>query len=150
MTQLPNRAAVFDQMQQAVDRMVRQPAHQFAVLFMDFDRFKQVNATRWAMPPATSWAPVPATPPSLRWSAWPGPLAGTSSCCCSKALAADAPALVARVALLLAGDGLDADTVATVTSTVASISAASEAGTLNRVRAAIHLVLCAPDYLVQL
>ena len=66
------------------------------------------------------------------------------------ALAADAPALVARIALLLAGDGLDADTLATITGAVASISAASDAGKLNRVRAAIHLVLCAPDYLVQL
>ena len=66
------------------------------------------------------------------------------------ALAADAPALVARVALLLAGDGLDADTAATISSAVASISAATDAGKLNRVRAAVHLVLCAPDYLVQL
>ena len=66
------------------------------------------------------------------------------------ALATDAPALVARIALLLAGDGLDADTVATIAGAVASISAATDAGKLNRVRAAIHLVLCAPDYLVQL
>ena len=66
------------------------------------------------------------------------------------ALATDAPALVARIALLLAGDGLDTATVATIASAVASISAATDAGKLNRVRAAIHLVLCAPDYLVQL
>ena len=45
LTQLPNRAAVFDQVQQAIDRAAQQPAHQFAVLFMDFDRFKQVNDT---------------------------------------------------------------------------------------------------------
>ena len=45
LTQLPNRAAVFDQVQQAIDRAVQQPAHQFAVLFMNFDRFKQVNDT---------------------------------------------------------------------------------------------------------
>ena len=65
------------------------------------------------------------------------------------AIAADAPALVARIALLLAADGLDAGTVAAISAGVASISAASDAGKLNRVRAAIHLVLCAPDYLVQ-
>ena len=45
LTQLPNRAEVFDQVQQAIDRAARQPLHQFAVLFMDFDRFKQVNDT---------------------------------------------------------------------------------------------------------
>ena len=45
LTQLPNRAAVFDQVQQAIDRCALQPARQFAVLFMDFDRFKQVNDT---------------------------------------------------------------------------------------------------------
>ena len=45
LTQLPNRAAVFDQVQQAIDRRALQPAQQFAVLFMDFDRFKQVNDT---------------------------------------------------------------------------------------------------------
>ena len=66
------------------------------------------------------------------------------------ALTTDAPALVARIALLLAGDGLDADSVATIAGAVASISAATDAGKLNRVRAAVHLVLCAPDYLVQL
>ncbi len=45
LTQLPNRAAVFDQVQQAVDRAARQPGFGFAVLFMDFDRFKQTNDT---------------------------------------------------------------------------------------------------------
>ena len=45
LTQLPNRAAVFDQVQQAVDRAARQPGFGYAVLFMDFDRFKQTNDT---------------------------------------------------------------------------------------------------------
>ncbi len=66
------------------------------------------------------------------------------------ALASDANALVRRVSLLLAADGLAADTLATITTAVASISDASDAGKLNRVYAAIHLVLCAPEYLVQI
>ena len=45
LTQLPNRAAVFDQVQQVIDRAGRQPGRDYAVLFMDFDRFKQVNDT---------------------------------------------------------------------------------------------------------
>ena len=45
LTQLPNRAAVFEQVQQAVDRARRQPGQGYAVLYMDFDRFKQVNDT---------------------------------------------------------------------------------------------------------
>lgn len=65
------------------------------------------------------------------------------------ALATDAAALVNRVALLLAASGLSAETLNTISTAVATISAASDAGKLNRVRAAIHLVLCAPEYLVQ-
>ena len=45
LTQLPNRAAVFEQVQLAVDRAATQPGFEYAVLFMDFDRFKQVNDT---------------------------------------------------------------------------------------------------------
>jgi uncharacterized protein (DUF1800 family) len=66
------------------------------------------------------------------------------------ALAADATALVNRVVLLLAANGLAADTVATITTAVNSISAATDAGKKNRVYAAVHLVLCAPAYLVQI
>jgi len=65
------------------------------------------------------------------------------------ALATDAAALVNRVALLLAASGLSAETLNTISTAVATISAASDAGKLNRVRAAVHLVLCAPEYLVQ-
>jgi uncharacterized protein (DUF1800 family) len=65
------------------------------------------------------------------------------------AVAADAAALVKRVVLLLAADALPDATVALITTAVASISAATETGKRNRVYAAVHLVLCAPDYLVQ-
>ena len=66
------------------------------------------------------------------------------------ALATDANALVRRVSLLLAADGLGTDTLTTITNAVASISATTDAGKLNRVYASIHLVLCAPEYLVQI
>ena len=66
------------------------------------------------------------------------------------ALATDAGALVHRVVLLLAADGLAADSVSTITNAVDSISASNDAGKLNRVYASIHLVLCAPEYLVQI
>ncbi|NRF69378.1 EAL domain-containing protein [Aquincola sp. S2] len=45
LTQLPNRAAVFDRVQQALQRSQEQAGFGYAVLFMDFDRFKQVNDT---------------------------------------------------------------------------------------------------------
>jgi hypothetical protein len=67
-----------------------------------------------------------------------------------QAIAGDAAALVRRVALLLAADGLSAATLATITTAVSSIDGGSDAGRLNRVRAAVHLVLCAPEYLVQI
>ena len=66
------------------------------------------------------------------------------------ALASDAPALVRRVALLLAANALSQDTLALITQAVNSISAATAAGRNNRVYAAVHLVLCAPEYLVQI
>ena len=65
------------------------------------------------------------------------------------ALATDATALVKRVSLLLSGDTLSAATLATIGTAVGSISANTDAGKRNRVYAAIHLVLCAPEYLVQ-
>ena len=66
------------------------------------------------------------------------------------ALAGDAAALVRRVALLLAADALSADTLSRITTAVGTIAATTDSGKLNRVRAAIHLVLCAPEYLVQI
>jgi uncharacterized protein (DUF1800 family) len=65
------------------------------------------------------------------------------------ALATDATVLVKRVSLLLSGDTLSAATLATIGTAVGSISATTDAGKLNRVYAAIHLVLCTPEYLVQ-
>ena len=43
LTQLPNRAVVLDRLQLAIARARRMQAYHFAVLFMDFDRFKVVN-----------------------------------------------------------------------------------------------------------
>ncbi len=45
LTRLPNRAAVVDRLQQAIAHAARHPGYGFALLFMDFDRFKQVNDT---------------------------------------------------------------------------------------------------------
>ena len=45
LTQLPNRVVVTDQIRAALLRRHAQPGYHFAVLFMDFDRFKQVNDT---------------------------------------------------------------------------------------------------------
>ena len=43
LTGLPNRALFMDRLGQAVERYRRDPAHSFAVLFLDLDRFKVVN-----------------------------------------------------------------------------------------------------------
>ncbi len=45
LTGLPNRAVVLDRVQRALSHAQRHPGYGFAVLFMDFDRFKQVNDT---------------------------------------------------------------------------------------------------------
>ncbi len=45
LTQLPNRSVVLDLIRAALARGAAQPGYNFAVLFMDFDRFKQVNDT---------------------------------------------------------------------------------------------------------
>ena len=45
LTRLPNRAVVMQRLQQALDHARRHPGYGFAVLFMDFDRFKQINDT---------------------------------------------------------------------------------------------------------
>jgi PAS domain S-box-containing protein len=45
LTQLPNRATVMERLAQALDHATRHPGYGFAVLFMDFDRFKLVNDT---------------------------------------------------------------------------------------------------------
>ena len=43
LTQLPNRVSILEQLHSAVLRARRLADYRFAVLFMDFDRFKQVN-----------------------------------------------------------------------------------------------------------
>jgi diguanylate cyclase (GGDEF)-like protein/PAS domain S-box-containing protein len=45
LTQLPNRAVVVEKVHNAIARHRAQPGYNFAVLYMDFDRFKQVNDT---------------------------------------------------------------------------------------------------------
>mgnify|MGYP003347817320 FL=1 len=65
------------------------------------------------------------------------------------AVAADATALVKRVALLLAGDSISTSTLNTITTAVNSIVGTTTTGKLNRVYAAVLLVLSAPEYLVQ-
>ena len=45
LTRLPNRAVVMERLQHAIEHARRNPGYGFAVLFMDFDRFKQVNDT---------------------------------------------------------------------------------------------------------
>ena len=65
------------------------------------------------------------------------------------AVAADANALVQRLALLMTGGGLADATVATIATAVGSIKADTDAGKLNRVKAAWLLLMAAPDYQVQ-
>lgn len=43
LTQMPNRAAVRDHIQRAIERGRADPDYDFAVLFMNCDRFKQIN-----------------------------------------------------------------------------------------------------------
>jgi len=45
LTGLPNRAAVMERLVRALEHARAHPGYGFAVLFMDFDRFKQVNDT---------------------------------------------------------------------------------------------------------
>ena len=45
LTLLPNRAVVMERLQKAIEHARRNSGYGFAVLFMDFDRFKQINDT---------------------------------------------------------------------------------------------------------
>lgn len=65
------------------------------------------------------------------------------------AVAHDPPALVTRLNLLLAASQLSAATQSRIAAAVASITDTSATGMLNRVRAAIMLVMACPEYLVQ-
>jgi uncharacterized protein (DUF1800 family) len=64
-------------------------------------------------------------------------------------LATDAAALVAWLNQSLAGGALEAATVTLITQSVATIAATTDAGKLNRVYAALTLVMASTDYLVQ-
>lgn len=64
-------------------------------------------------------------------------------------LAADAPSLLAHLNLRLAGGAINSITLAELGTAVATIAATTDAGKLNRVRAAILLVMAAPEYLIQ-
>jgi uncharacterized protein (DUF1800 family) len=65
-------------------------------------------------------------------------------------LATDVQALVRRVSLLLAADSLSNTTLDTIAKTVSSIKADSRDGRLDRVYASIFLVMCTPEYLIQI
>ena len=43
LTGLPSRSLLTDRLQQAINRAKRMPGYEFAVLFLDFDRFKIIN-----------------------------------------------------------------------------------------------------------
>lgn len=43
LTGLPNRSFLYEALERSIARMQRNPAHRFAVLFLDLDRFKVVN-----------------------------------------------------------------------------------------------------------
>jgi uncharacterized protein (DUF1800 family) len=66
------------------------------------------------------------------------------------ALANNVQALVRRVSLLLAADSLSDTTLATITKAVSTIKADNRDGKRDRVYASIHLVMCSPEYLVQI
>jgi uncharacterized protein (DUF1800 family) len=65
------------------------------------------------------------------------------------ALATDAPALLQHLNLHLAANAIPASTLSPLSTAVASIAATTDAGRLNRVRAATLLVMASPNYLVQ-
>ena len=64
-------------------------------------------------------------------------------------LAADPPALLAHLNLRLAASAINPMTVSELSAAVATITAPTATGRLNRVRAAILLVMASPEYLIQ-
>jgi uncharacterized protein (DUF1800 family) len=64
------------------------------------------------------------------------------------ALAQDPSALVRHLDLLLAAGGLSSDTQRLITAAVSTMPDRTQAQQRQRVHAAVHLVLCAPEYLV--
>ncbi len=65
------------------------------------------------------------------------------------ALVNDPTAMTDRLNLLMSAGQLSAATLATIRTAIATISTATAAGALNRVQAAILLVMASPEYLVQ-
>jgi uncharacterized protein (DUF1800 family) len=65
------------------------------------------------------------------------------------ALVADPPALVANLALRLGGGSISAATESAIATAIATITATTDAGKLNRVYAAILMLMACPEYLVQ-
>jgi len=65
------------------------------------------------------------------------------------AQANDTPTLVSRIALLMSAGQLSTSTLSTISTAVAGIPANSDASRLNRIYAAILLVMAAPEYIVQ-
>jgi uncharacterized protein (DUF1800 family) len=64
-------------------------------------------------------------------------------------LAATPPALLAHLNLRLAAGAIHTATLSELSTAVATINASTATGQLNRVRAAILLVMAAPEYLIQ-
>jgi uncharacterized protein (DUF1800 family) len=64
-------------------------------------------------------------------------------------LASDSRALLAEINLVLAAGQLSATTLATLAPALDSIAAATDSGKLNRIYAALTLVLASPEYIVQ-
>lgn len=62
-------------------------------------------------------------------------------------LANDAPALVAKIALLLSANQLSTGSIATISNAVASINPSSDNARLNRIYATILLVMASPEYI---
>ena len=64
-------------------------------------------------------------------------------------LANDAPALVDKWALLLAGGGISVVTLNAIKTAVGSITASSDSARLNRIQATILLLMASPEYQIQ-
>lgn len=65
------------------------------------------------------------------------------------AMAGNPATLVASLALRLGGGGISAATEATISNAIATINASTDSGKLNRVYAAVLLLMAAPEYLIQ-
>jgi hypothetical protein len=66
-----------------------------------------------------------------------------------KALATDPAALVAHLNLCLASGALTTNSQSLIVNAITSISAATETGLLNRIYAAVLMVMSSTDYLIQ-